>query len=87
MAIIVQVIFYIFSVIVIIQMLRFIFGGSWETQDIVVSLLMLNIMVTFSLNNRLNNNISNLNNKLFQVDKKITSHLAWHQGKDNSQKN
>jgi len=90
-AITAQIIAYIMAIIIIIQIIRFIFGGSWEAQDIVVSLLILNITMIFGLGGYLiqsshntNSKISNLNNKIFDVDKKISSHIAWHQGKNNS---
>ena len=40
---------YILSIIVIIQILRILFGGSWSVEDVILALMAVNIAVTFSV--------------------------------------
>ena len=47
--IIMYVLLIVFGFIIIYQIVRKIFGGSWSTENIIISLLMLNIGFTFTL--------------------------------------
>ena len=39
----------LFGLFIAYQLVRKIFGGSWQTEDLVISLLMLNIGITFTI--------------------------------------
>lgn len=78
-----QVIAYIVGAILIIQILRVIFGGSWEIEDIILALVIFNLTINFSIGGY----IINLNNKISSVNTKIEGHFEWHKGKDNHLKN
>ncbi len=61
----------IMGIIVIIQLWRAIFGGTWPLEGIVIALLVLNLTMTF-----------NLVNKISKIDKKVHGHMEWHRGTD-----
>mgnify|MGYP001572943677 CR=1 FL=1 len=53
------------------QLLRKIFGGSWQIDSIIITLLVFNLGISW----RLNSNLGKLNAKL-------EGHIGWHKGKD-----
>ena len=67
-----QILFYILAIIIIIQIIKILVGGSWSTENAILALLILNITITFGIFGYL----INLNNK-------ISSHLGWHKGREN----
>ncbi len=84
-----QLVAYVLGIIIIIQILRIIFGGSWGVEDAILALLVLNITLTFGLvgymlhnNIGLNDKLTSLNDKISSVNTKIESHLEWHKGKE-----
>ena len=68
---------YILAIIVIIQILRILFGGSWSVEDVILALLILNLTLTFGMSYR-------LSNKIAIVDRKLHGHIEWHRGTDGS---
>mgnify|MGYP001578732654 CR=1 FL=1 len=70
---IIQWLFALFVIYVIIEVIRKIFRGSLGFEELVTTLLVVNLGYSFSLNHR----VSALNSK-------ISEHLGWHKGKDNS---
>jgi len=46
----------LFGLLLIYQLIRVIFGGSWSTEELVVALLVLNISITFSLAKKVESN-------------------------------
>lgn len=73
-----QILAYFLALILIVQLLRAIFGGTWVIEDIILGLIILNLTVTFGIGGYL----INLNNKISSVNTKIIGHIAWHKGKD-----
>lgn len=84
-----QLVAYVLGIIIIIQILRIIFGGSWKVEDAILALLVLNVTLTFGLvgymlhnNMGINDKLTGLNDKISSVNTKIESHLEWHKGKE-----
>jgi len=65
-----QIFVYILSIIIVIQILKLIFGGSWRVEDVILALLVANITLTFGVLT-----------KVMIVDKRLHGHLEWHRGK------
>ena len=82
LSIIGQIIAYILAVIIIIQILRIIFGGSWSLEEIVLALVIFNLTMTFGIGVYLINMHITLNNKISDVNTKLHGHFEWHRGKD-----
>jgi len=74
-----QILTYILGAIVIVQILRAIFGGTWDIENIILAIVIFNLTITFSISDYL----MKLNNKISNLDKKIHGHMEWHKGKDN----
>ena len=77
-----QIFAYILAVIVIIQIIRAIFGGTWIVEDIMLAGIVLNIILTFGMLGYLINLSTQLNNGISKVDAKIHGHIEWHKGRD-----
>lgn len=84
-----QLVAYVLGIVIIIQILRIIFGGSWKVEDAILALLVLNITLTFGLggyvlhnNMGLNEKLTILNDKISFTNTKIESHIEWHKGKE-----
>ena len=73
-----QLLAYIIGIIVIIQILRSLFGGTWEIENTILAIVVFNLTITFSMVGYL----FILNNKISRIDKKIHGHIEWHKGKD-----
>ena len=73
-----QIFVYVLGIILIIQLLKLIFGGSWRVEDFILALLVANITLTFGLGGY----IISINNKTSQVDKKLHGHLEWQKAKN-----
>lgn len=69
---------YILAIIVIIQILRILFGGSWSVEAVILALMAVNITLTFSIVGFL----FHINDKVANIDKKIHGHIEWHRGLD-----
>ncbi len=71
----------IFSVYIIYQLILKIFGGSWQTEDIVIALLILIIgsvlNITIKLA-KLETNFSNLKTSFCSLAKDFKEHLSKH---------
>ena len=65
-------------IIIIIQILRAISGGTWRIEEIILALVIFNLTITFSVGGYL----IHLNNKISNVNTKIEGHFGWHKGKD-----
>ena len=81
-AIIGLIIAYIIAIILIVQIIRALFGGSWKIEEIILALVVFNLTITFGIGSYL----ISLNNKISDVNTKIQGHIQWHKGKDNSKK-
>lgn len=75
-AIVSQIVAYIIAAVVIVQLLRMIFGGSWQVEDIILTLLSINITITVGIVGYL----VALHSKISHVDTKMERHLGWHKG-------
>ncbi len=62
----------IFGLFVAYQLLLKIIGGSWQTEALIIALLVTNIGLTFKL-------AVNFNKLEFRFDR----HIAWHRARDN----
>lgn len=69
----------IIGIILVYQILRIIFGGSWSVEDVILALVMVNVTLTSCFGGYL----FSLNNKISQIDKKLYGHFEWHRGRDN----
>ena len=76
LSIIAQIVAYILAVIVIVQIIRLVFGGSWEKEDIILALLTLTITLVFGIMGYL----ININNRISKVERMIYGHIQWHKG-------
>ena len=79
LSIIGQIIAYIIAVILIVQILRALLGGTWEIENIILAIVIFNLTISFGIGGYL----IHLNNKVSKVDKKIHGHIEWHRGRDN----
>lgn len=77
-----QIAAYILGIIVIIQILKALFGGTWQIEDIILALVILNLTITFSVGGYL----INLNNKISTVNGKLEGHFGWHRGVEMNRK-
>ncbi len=75
-SIIAQVVAYILAIILIIQIVRAILGGTWAVEDIILALLIFNLTITFGISGY-----------LISLNNKISGHLGWHKGKELTEKN
>ena len=66
---------YILAIIVIVQISRLLFGGSWAVEDVIMALVVLNLTLTFGMSFR-------LSNKIAIIDRKLHGHIEWHRGVD-----
>ncbi len=82
LAIIAQIIVYILAVIIIIQIIKKLTGNSWTTEDVILSLVVVNLTLAFGLGGY----IIHLGNKIASVDRKLHGHIEWHRGRDFSVK-
>ena len=77
-----QFVAYFIALLLIIQLLRKIFGGSWAIEDIILALVILNLTLTFSISSYL----IHINTKIAKVEHKVYGHLEWHRGKEHKPK-
>jgi len=73
-----QITAYIIALILIAQILRALFGGTWEIENIILAIVIFNLTVSFGIGGYL----LHLNNKVSKVDKKMYGHIEWHRGRD-----
>ena len=73
-----QILAYILAAILIIQLLRLIFGGSWAVEEVILALVIFNLIMSFGIGGYL----IHVNNKIAKVDSKFTGHFGWHKGKE-----
>lgn len=64
----------IFTIYLIIEIIRKILGGSLGFEEIVAGLLVANLGYVIALHT-----------KISEVDSKLSEHLGWHKGKENNQ--
>lgn len=74
----------IFTIYVIIEVIRKIFGGSLGFEELVVTLLGINIGYSFYLNSRISDINHRLSEQISEVNSKLSEHFGWHKGKTNS---
>ena len=66
-----QIIAYILAIIIVVQIIKYIFGGTWQIENVILAIVILNMTISFGL-------IS----KISRVDKTLHGHIEWHRGKD-----
>lgn len=64
-----QIFAYILAAIIVFQIIKIIFGGSWSVEEAILALVVLNITVTFGLYMKIAN-----------IDKRLHGHFEWHRG-------
>ena len=70
LSIISQIVAYILGIVIIIQIIRILFGGSWAVEDVILALIILNISLSFGLMGY-----------LAKLNSVIYDHIEWHKGK------
>lgn len=70
-----QLIAYIFGIVVIVQIVRILVGRSWEVEDAILALMVLNISLSFGIMGY-----------LIKLTSTIYGHIQWHKGRDNDKK-
>ena len=74
----VKIFLIIFTLFVLYQLIKFILGGSWEKEDVITSLLMINIGITFSMAvnlARLNSDHKHLSSQFKSLASDFKKHL------------
>ncbi|MEK6878744.1 MAG: hypothetical protein AABY22_04005 [Nanoarchaeota archaeon] len=71
LSIIAQIVAYILAIIVIVQIIKLLFGGSWKIEDVILTLLVVNITLTFGVMGY-----------LMKLNSVIHGHIEWHKGRD-----
>lgn len=78
LSIIAQIAAYILGLILIVQIVRLILGGSWEIEDVILAIVIFNLTITFGIGGYL----IHLHNIISRVDKKLHGHIEWHRGSE-----
>ena len=73
--IIAQIFAYILAGILIVQLWKSLGGGTWQVENVMLALLILNLTLTFGLYG-----------KIAKVNTKIEGHISWHRGNENKVK-
>lgn len=82
LSIILYVLLILFSIFIIYQLIIKILGGSWETQDIIIALLILIIGFIFNITvklTKIETNFNNLKNSFCNLAKDFKQHLSNNQ--------
>ena len=61
----------LFGLFIAYQLLRKIFGGSWQTESLIIALLVFNLGLVWKMNNN-----------LWRLNSKFERHIIWHKFKD-----
>lgn len=67
----IDILLIILGLIIAYQLILKIFGGSWQTEAVIIGLLMLNLGLTWKL--ALN---------FYKLDMKFDGHIRWHKSRD-----
>ena len=70
-----KVVVYILILVLLYQLYKVIFGGTWEIEDIISGLVILNLTLTVTLLT-----------SFYNVKIKIDGHIKWHEGYDKGKK-
>ena len=87
LSIVAQIIAYILAIIIIVQLLKSIYGGTWQVENVILAIVVFNFTISLTIVGYLfymNNNILHINNRISEVDKTIHGHLEWHKAKNNN---
>lgn len=66
----IDIILIILGLIIIYQLIKKILGGSWQTESIIIALLIFNLGLTWK---------SSM--ELMKLNSKFNRHIKWHKGK------
>lgn len=77
-----QIVAYVIAIVLILELLKAIFGATWELEEIILALVIFNLTVTFGVGGYL----ISLNNRISKVNTKVEGHFGWHKGVNNSAK-
>jgi len=67
----IDILLILFGLFIAYQLLLKIFGGSWQTESLIIGLLIFNLGLTWKLGER-----------IFKLDSKFDRHIEWHKAKD-----
>jgi len=67
----IDILLILFGLFIAYQLLRAILGGSWQTEGLIIALLVFNLGMTWKLT------ISNV-----KLNIKFDRHISWHKAKD-----
>ena len=71
LSIIAQIVAYILAIIVVVQIIKLLLGGSWRIEEVILTLLVVNITLTLGIMGYL----MKLNNVIY-------GHIEWHKGRN-----
>ncbi len=69
---IIDIILVLFGLFIAYQLIKAILGGSWQTETLVITLLVFNLGISWKINSG-----------LWKLNSKFERHIGWHKGKDN----
>ena len=67
----IDILLIIFGLFIAYQLIRVIFGGSWQTEAIIIALLMFNLALTWKLSSN-----------IWKLNYKFERHINWHKAKE-----
>lgn len=68
---IIDIILILLGLLIAYQLLRKILGGSWQSEGIIITLLLFNLGMTWKIGSN-----------LWKLDAKLEGHIGWHKGRD-----
>jgi hypothetical protein len=71
---------WVLGIIVVFEMLRFLFGGSWTVEELILGILTLNLSLTIGTAGYLVRGQNGLALRIGRIDAKFERHLGWHRG-------
>ena len=68
-----EVILILLGLFIAYQLIKKIFGGSWQTEGLIIATLIFNLGISWKLNSGLG-----------KLSAKLEGHIDWHKGKDSN---
>lgn len=65
----------LFGLFIAYQLLKKIIGGSWQTESLIIALLVFNLGIVWKMNNN-----------FWKLNLKFDRHIVWHKFKDENKK-
>ncbi|HLC85813.1 MAG TPA: hypothetical protein VJG30_00810 [Candidatus Nanoarchaeia archaeon] len=74
---------YLIAGIILFQIIKYLLGGIWPIEEIILAFTIFNLTAIFGLLGYIININSNLSKRMSSVDKNLHGHMEWHRGNDN----